>query len=163
MSTKKFPYRIGFGVDVHQLVENRPLIIGGVQIPSAKGALGHSDADVLIHAICDALLGAASLGDIGVHFPDNDPQYRDIDSTHLLKNVVQQITELGFELGNLDATVMLEAPKISAYIPEMKRVLAPLLKCEFNQISIKATTEEGMGYVGEGKGIKAYCTLILCS
>ena len=153
--------RTGFGVDIHQLVEGRPLFIGGVKIESSKGALGHSDADVLLHAICDALLGACNLRDIGFNFPDTDSQYKNIDSKILLERTFLLIQEKGYHLGNLDATVMLEHPKVNPYIQEMKSVISKILKCEMDDISIKATTSEKMGYVGEGDGIKAYCTVLI--
>lgn len=153
--------RIGFGVDIHQLVEGRPLIIGGVKIDSSKGALGHSDADVLLHAICDALLGALALGDIGHHFPDTDPQYKDIDSKILLKNTFDLIQNKGYKLGNLDCTVLLERPKLAPYIPEMQKRIAEILKSDISQISIKATRGEGLGFIGNEEGIKAYCSVIL--
>lgn len=156
-------YRIGFGYDVHRLVEGRELILGGVQIPFAKGLLGHSDADVLIHAIIDALLGALALGDIGQHFPDTDPQYRRISSRILLKEVYKLVLERSWELSNLDATLCAERPKLQPYLPEMRKLLAGDLQCGLEQISIKATTEEGLGVSGQGEGIAAYCTLLIRS
>lgn len=159
--TDQFNFRIGFGVDVHQLVEGRPLVIGGVEIPSTFGALGHSDADVLLHAISDALLGAAALRDIGYHFPDTDETYKDIDSKILLKKSYDLVQSAGYQLGNMDTTVMLEQPKLNPYIPEMQKMIASILEVAVDQISIKATTTEKMGYIGEGKGIQAYCTVLL--
>ncbi|MCB9225456.1 MAG: 2-C-methyl-D-erythritol 2,4-cyclodiphosphate synthase [Crocinitomicaceae bacterium] len=154
-------FRIGFGVDIHQLVEDRPLFIGGVKIDSPKGALGHSDADVLLHAICDALLGALALGDIGQHFPDTDPQYKGIESKILLTKTYHLIRENGYVLGNLDSTVLLESPKLSPYISEMREIIAEILKVEISQISIKATRGEKMGYIGNSQGIQAYCTALV--
>lgn len=161
LKTNQLNFRTGFGVDVHQLVEGRPLIIGGVKIESNKGALGHSDADVLIHAICDALLGAANLRDIGFHFSDQDDKYKDIDSTILLCKVKELLYEKGFLLGNLDATVMLESPKLSPHIPLMQSKIAEIMGVDVDLISIKATTSEKLGFVGTQDGIKAYCTVLI--
>lgn len=153
--------RVGFGFDVHRLQKGRPLIIGGINIPHHQGALGHSDADVLIHAIMDALLGAANLGDIGLHFPDNDPAYKNIDSKILLARTLKLIKHQGFSIGNIDATLCLEKPKIAAYIPEMKVCLAKILEIEPGQISIKATTNEKLGYVGNEEGVSAYAVALI--
>ncbi|UKN03191.1 2-C-methyl-D-erythritol 2,4-cyclodiphosphate synthase [Paracrocinitomix mangrovi] len=154
-------FRIGFGVDVHQLADGYSLVIGGVKIPSEFGAVGHSDADVLLHAICDALLGAAGLKDIGHQFPDTDPQYKGIDSKILLQKTFDLVEDKGFQLGNIDATVMLESPKLSPYTDEMRSIIAEILKSEVDQISIKATRGEKLGFVGKGEGIKAYCNCLL--
>lgn len=153
--------RIGYGYDVHRLVEDRPLLLGGVQIPFPKGLTGHSDADVLIHAIIDALLGALAKGDIGSHFPDNDDQYRGIDSRILLKNTVEIMDESGYEIANLDATICAEDPRLSPYIMNMRHNLAQDLHCELDQISIKATTEEGLGISGSQAGISATAVVLL--
>ena len=154
-------YRIGFGVDFHPLVENRRLIVGGVDIPYHKGALGHSDADVLLHAVCDALLGALNLGDIGIHFPDDDQVYKDIDSQRLLQKTFEMVQANHYRLVNMDCTICLEAPKIKAYSGQMRQVIASILCVEPADISIKATTTEQMGFVGRGEGIVAYATLLL--
>ena len=153
--------RIGFGFDVHRLVEGRAFWLGGIQIPHAKGALGHSDADVLIHAICDALLGAACLGDIGKHFPDTSADFKNIDSKILLKNVLGLITDAGYSIGNIDASLTLEKPKIAPYIEEMRKTLAGVLGIEVNCISIKATTNEKMGFIGREEGLVAYAVVLL--
>ncbi|GAB1467978.1 2-C-methyl-D-erythritol 2,4-cyclodiphosphate synthase [Candidatus Cloacimonadota bacterium] len=153
--------RIGSGYDVHRLVAGRMLVLGGVQIPFELGLLGHSDADVLIHAIVDALLGALALGDIGAHFPDTDSQYKDIDSRILLNKVYALVKEQGWQLVNLDATICAQAPKLSPYISSMRSNLALDLDCTLQQISVKATTEEGLGVSGKGEGIAAYCHLLL--
>ncbi|MBW6497533.1 MAG: 2-C-methyl-D-erythritol 2,4-cyclodiphosphate synthase [Bacteroidales bacterium] len=153
--------RVGFGYDVHRLQEGRPMVIGGVTIPFHKGGLGHSDADVLIHAIMDALLGAAGLRDIGVYFPDNDQALKDIDSKVLLARTMELIKKEGYFVGNVDATICLEKPKIAAYIPEMRKILSGLLEVETGQVSVKATTSEGMGFVGAGEGITAYAVALL--
>ena len=154
-------FRTGFGVDIHQLISGRALFIGGVQIPSEFGALGHSDADVLLHAICDALLGAANLRDIGYHFSDTDSQYKDIDSQILLTKTYQLVKEKGYQLGNLDATVMLENPKVNPHIPNMQAIISKILEVDPDAVSIKATRGEKMGYVGNGEGIQAYCTVLI--
>lgn len=154
-------FRIGFGYDVHRLEAGRPLVLGGVSIPHHKGGLGHSDADVLIHAIMDALLGAAGLRDIGVHFPDNDPSLKNIDSKVLLRQTLKKVKGKGFSLGNLDSTVCLEKPKIADFIPEMRKVLAGILEVEEELVSIKATTNEGMGFTGREEGMKAYAVVLL--
>lgn len=155
------PYRIGFGYDVHRMKKGRKCILGGVEIPHDSGPEGHSDADVLIHAICDALLGAAGLRDIGFHFPNTDPQYKNIDSTVLLQKVVELIREKKFEIGNIDATIVAEKPKINPHIDAMKKRLGEVLKISEEQISIKATTNEGLGFVGKEKGIAANAVALL--
>lgn len=153
--------RIGFGYDVHRLKEGRKLILGGVEIPFEKGLQGHSDADVLIHAICDALLGALALGDIGRHFPDNDDSFKGIDSRILLRKCYFLVQEKGWKLGNLDATICAQKPKLSPYIDKMREVIAEDLACEIGDISIKATTEEGLGISGEGEGMSAMVVVLL--
>ncbi|MDK2842521.1 MAG: 2-C-methyl-D-erythritol 2,4-cyclodiphosphate synthase [Anaerophaga sp.] len=153
--------RIGMGYDVHQLAENYELWIGGIKIPSEKGSVGHSDGDVLIHAICDALFGALNLRDIGFHFPDTDPELKGIDSKILLKKTIQIIREKGYELGNLDSTVCLQYPKLNPHIPKMQETLAEVMSVDVSRISIKATTTEKMGFVGEGKGISAYAMVLV--
>lgn len=147
--------RVGLGYDVHKLVEGRDLIIGGVQIPYEKGLLGHSDADVLLHAIMDALLGAAALGDIGKHFPDTDPKYKGISSIKLLEYVRELIDDELFVVGNIDATIIAQRPKMAPYIEQMKKNVADALAIEVSQVNIKATTEEGLGFTGSGEGISA--------
>ena len=159
----KLPYRIGHGYDVHRLVEGRKLILGGVEIPYEKGLLGHSDADVLTHAIMDAILGAMALGDIGKHFPDTDPAYQDADSLVLAKKVKELIASAGYEIGNIDATIIAEAPKLASHIPTMRKKIASALGTEEEQISVKATTEEGLGFTGEGLGIAAHAICLLVS
>ena len=154
-------HRIGFGFDVHHLVEGRKLIIGGVEIPHTLGLLGHSDADVLIHALCDALLGAANLRDIGYHFPDTDPQYAGADSTKLLAATVQLLRAKGYSVGNVDCTVCAERPKINPHIEAMRRVLAPLLGVDEDCVSIKATTTERLGFTGREEGISAYAVALI--
>jgi len=154
-------FRIGFGFDVHQLKEGLDFWLGGLIIPHAKGGLGHSDADVLIHSICDALLGAANLGDIGKHFPDTDPKYKGIDSKTLLKEVMVLIREKGYEIGNVDSTICLQTPKIGPYIPEMQKVLASCMGVDTNLISIKATTTEKLSFVGREEGISAYAIVLI--
>jgi 2-C-methyl-D-erythritol 2,4-cyclodiphosphate synthase len=153
--------RIGIGYDVHQLAENHELWIGGIKIPSEKGSVGHSDGDVLIHAICDALLGALNLRDIGFHFPDTDPELKGIDSKILLKKTIQIIRKNGYELGNLDSTVCLQHPKLNPYIPKMQETIAKVMNVDVSKISVKATTTERMGFVGEGKGISAYAAVLV--
>ena len=153
--------RIGFGYDVHRLVEDRQLWLGGVRIAHHHGLLGHSDADVLIHAICDALLGAANLRDIGYHFPDKDPQYKGIDSKVLLKNTMNLLREHGYRLGNIDATVAAEQPKLSPHIEAMKASLAAVLEVGTDVISIKATTTEKLGFTGREEGISAYAVVLI--
>lgn len=153
--------KVGFGFDVHQLQEGRDFYIGGVKIPHSKGALGHSDADALIHAICDALLGAAGLKDIGFYFPDTSAEFKGIDSKILLARVVDLISEKGYTIGNVDVSLVLEKPKIKPYIDQMIATLAPILKVENDDISIKATTNEKMGYVGREEGIAAYAVCLI--
>src|SRR5882762_5157479 len=154
-------YRIGSGVDFHQLAEGRELWLGGVRIPSSKGGLGHSDADVLLHAICDALLGALNLGDIGIHFPNTDPAYKDIDSKILLEKTYALIKQKAYQVVNIDSTVCLETPKIKNHADEMRAVIAAILEIQKDDISIKATTTEQMGFVGRGEGLAAYATVLL--
>lgn len=154
-------YRIGFGVDFHQLAEGRQLMIGGIHIPHHKGSVGHSDADVLLHAICDALLGAACLGDIGVHFPDTDPQYKNIDSKILLREVAHLIQKENYQLVNIDSTLCLQEPKIKPYIHQMQRTIGEIIGTAEKNISIKATTTEQMGFVGRKEGVIAYATVLL--
>lgn len=153
--------RIGLGYDVHRLVQGRDLILGGVTIPYELGLLGHSDADVLIHAIMDSLLGATALGDIGTHFPDTDPKYKGISSIALLKEVGNLLEIHGYKIGNIDATIIAQKPKMAPYIEIMRRNVAAALNIEFNQINIKATTEEGLGFTGEGLGISSQCICIV--
>ena len=146
----------GMGYDVHQLVENRKLIIGGVDIPYEKGLLGHSDADVLLHAISDALLGAAALGDIGKHFPDTDPRYKGADSLKLLEEVGNLLAAKGYVVGNVDATIVAQKPKMLPHIPQMRENIARVLRVDIDQINVKATTEEHLGFTGSGQGISSY-------
>ena len=153
--------RVGFGYDVHALVPNRALWLGGIRIEYTLGLLGHSDADVLIHAICDALLGAANLRDIGYHFPDTAGEYENIDSKILLRKTMALIREAGYELGNIDATVCAERPKLNPHIPQMKSVLAEVMNVDPNDISIKATTTEKLGFTGRQEGISAYATVLI--
>ena len=153
--------KIGHGYDVHKLVEGRDLIIGGVNIPHNLGLLGHSDADVLLHAISDSLLGALALGDIGKHFPDTDEQYKDANSLELLACVYELLKEKGYEVGNVDATVLAEEPKLAPYIPQMHLNIARALEVELDCISVKATTEEGLGFTGEKKGIAAHAVCLV--
>ena len=153
--------RIGHGYDVHRLKAGRKLILGGVQIPHHLGLHGHSDADVLTHAIIDALLGALALGDIGQHFPDTDEQYRGISSTTLLSHVAQLIARAGYALGNLDATIIAQEPKLAPYMSEMRQILADKLSADLTQISVKATTEEGLGFTGEQAGVAAHAVVLL--
>ena len=160
-ANNKIPFRTGFGIDFHQLVAGRELWIGGVKLEHTKGALGHSDADVLLHAICDAMLGAACLGDIGFHFPDTDPAFKNIDSKILLQKSNDLLKKAGYEIGNIDSTVCLESPKIKPYIPEMQKVIADILSVNETDVSIKATTSEKMGFVGREEGIAAYATVLL--
>ena len=154
-------YRIGFGYDVHQLVHGRDFWLGGIKIPFDKGGLGHSDADVLIHVICDALLGAANMGDIGKHFPDSSEEFKDIDSKILLKNVIELIRKNNFEIVNIDSTVCLQLPKLAPFIDTMKLELSNCMGIDVNDISIKATTTERLGFVGQEKGISAYATVLI--
>jgi 2-C-methyl-D-erythritol 2,4-cyclodiphosphate synthase len=153
--------RVGQGVDVHQLQEGYDLWLGGIKIPHSKGAVGHSDADVLIHAICDAILGAANLRDIGYHFPDTSAEFKGIDSKILLRRVTDLLHEKGWKVGNVDATLILEQPKIKSYIEKMQETLAPLMNIEPDAVSIKATTNETMGYVGRQEGVLAYATVLI--
>ena len=153
--------RIGYGIDFHQLVEGRDLVIGGITIPHTKGALGHSDADVLLHAICDALLGAACLGDIGVHFPDTSSEFKNIDSKILLARVKELITAEGYSIVNIDASLCLEKPKIKPYIPAMQESIASILGIGLRDISIKATTNETMGFVGREEGLVAHAVCLI--
>ena len=153
--------RIGQGFDVHQLVEGRKLIVGGVEIPYDKGLLGHSDADVLLHAICDALLGAAALGDIGRHFADTDAQYKNIDSRVLLREVARMVTNEGFRVGNVDATIIAQAPRMAPHIPQMVANIAADLGVAMNAVNVKATTTEQLGYTGRGEGIAAQAVALL--
>lgn len=153
--------RIGQGYDVHRLVEGRRLILGGVEIPYEKGLLGHSDADVLTHALMDALLGAAALGDIGQHFPDKDPRYAGADSLELLRHVCALLREAGYRVGNTDCTVIAQRPKLASYIPEMRRRLAEVMEIPLDCVSVKATTEEGLGFTGDGSGIAAQAIALL--
>lgn len=153
--------RIGHGYDVHKLAEGRRLILGGVDIPYEKGLLGHSDADVLTHAVMDALLGALALGDIGQHFPDTDPQYSGADSLQLLSHVVQLISAQGFQVGNVDATILAQAPKLAPHIPAMRENLARAMRVDVSQVSVKATTEEGLGFTGQKAGIAAHTVALL--
>lgn len=153
--------RIGYGFDTHKLVKDRPLIIGGVEVPFEKGLYGHSDADVLLHAITDAILGAVALGDIGQHFPDNDPAYKDANSRVLLKHCYELVKNEGFEIGNIDATVIAERPKLMPYIKKIRETIAVDLGLSLDQISVKATTSEKMGFVGREEGISATATALL--
>lgn len=154
-------FRIGFGIDFHQLVTGRELWLGGIKLPHDKGALGHSDADVLLHAVCDALLGAACLGDIGVHFPDTEDEFKNIDSKILLQKTFSLIYNAGYKVGNIDSTICIEKPKIQSYIPAMRKVIGDLLSIPENVVSIKATTSEKMGFVGREEGVAAYATVLI--
>jgi 2-C-methyl-D-erythritol 2,4-cyclodiphosphate synthase len=153
--------RIGFGFDTHRLVEGRKLILGGIDIPHETGLLGHSDADALLHAICDALLGAANLRDIGFHFPDTDPQYKGADSRQLLAGTVQLLRARGWQTGNVDCTIVAEAPKMNPHVPAMQAVIAPLLGVSVDCVSIKATRNEGMDAIGNHEGIKVYAVALI--
>lgn len=153
--------RIGHGYDVHRLVENRKLIIGGVDIPFEKGLMGHSDADVLLHAICDALLGAAALGDIGKHFPDIDDAYRGIDSMLLLEKTAELLRKEGYEIENIDSTILAQNPKLAPYIEKMRENIALAVKLDTQRVSVKATTEEKLGFTGEGLGIAAHAVCLI--
>ncbi|MBQ7741541.1 MAG: 2-C-methyl-D-erythritol 2,4-cyclodiphosphate synthase [Bacteroidaceae bacterium] len=155
--------RVGFGYDVHRIVTDRELWLGGVKIPADFGLQGHSDADVLIHAICDALLGAACLRDIGYHFPDTDPQYKGIDSKRLLAEVVSLLREHGYTVGNIDSTIICEQPKINPHIPEMQACLAEIMQVPMDRVSIKATTTEHLGFTGRGEGIAAQAVALINS
>ena len=154
-------YRIGSGTDFHRLVTGRDLWIGGIKIPHAKGAMGHSDADVLLHAICDALLGALSLGDIGVHFPDTDDSYKNIDSKILLQKTYALIKEKGYSVVNIDSTVCLQTPKIRSYVPQMQQSIATVLSIPVDAVSIKATTTEELGFIGREEGLTANATVLI--
>jgi 2-C-methyl-D-erythritol 2,4-cyclodiphosphate synthase len=154
-------FKVGFGFDVHQLKEGLDFWLGGIVVPHTKGGLGHSDADVLIHTICDALLGAANMGDIGQHFPDTLDKYKGIDSKILLKEVVRLISEKGYSIGNIDSTICLQTPKIGRYIPEMQKVLASCMNIDVEDISIKATTTEKLSFVGREEGVSAYATVLI--
>ncbi len=153
--------KVGLGYDVHRLETGREFWLGGIQIPFSHGAVGHSDADVIIHVICDALLGAANLRNIGYHFSDKDPQYKGIDSKILLEKVNEMILEKGFSIGNIDVTVVLQEPKLNPYIPEMKSCLSNILQIDIEDISIKATTSEHIGFVGRGEGVAAHCVVLI--
>jgi 2-C-methyl-D-erythritol 2,4-cyclodiphosphate synthase len=153
--------RIGMGYDVHKLTEDRKLILGGVHVPYEKGLLGHSDADVLLHAISDALLGAAALGDIGKHFPDTDPAFHNADSMKLLEEVVRLVHGQGYRIGNVDATVIAQRPKLAGFIPDMEENISRVLQVSKNQVNVKATTEEHLGFTGEGLGISAQAVCLL--
>lgn len=153
--------RVGFGFDVHQLAEGEDFILGGIHIPHSKGTFGHSDADVLIHTICDALLGAANLRDIGFHFPPSDNQYKGIDSKILLRDVVKILAEKGYKISNIDSTISLEQPKVNPYIPEMKKVLSYCMGIDEDDLSIKATTTERLGFEGREEGVSAYATVLI--
>ena len=159
----KIPYRIGFGYDVHSLEQGYDLWLGGVKIPHEVGLEGHSDADVLLHAVCDALLGAAALGDIGVHFPPTDMAYKGIDSKILLRRVCELLDQEGYVIGNIDATIAAEAPKLNPHIPAMKQVMAEVMGLGVGAISIKATTSERLGFVGHREGMAAYATALIVS
>ena len=153
--------RVGMGYDVHKLTENRDLILGGVRIPWEKGLLGHSDADVLLHAVMDALLGAAALGDIGKHFPDTDPAYKGISSVKLLIHVAELLRENGYQVGNIDATIIAQKPKMAPHIPQMRKNMADALGIPESKINVKATTEEGLGFTGTGEGISSQAICLL--
>jgi 2-C-methyl-D-erythritol 2,4-cyclodiphosphate synthase len=153
--------RVGFGFDVHQLAEGEDFVLGGISIPHTKGTFGHSDADVLIHTICDALLGAANLRDIGFHFPPSDNQYKGIDSKILLKDVVKLLADKGYKVSNIDSTIALEQPKINPHIPAMKKVLAECMDIDEDDLSIKATTTERLGFEGREEGVSAYATVLI--
>ena len=154
-------FRIGIGYDVHRLKEGLPFVLGGVSLSHSRGPLGHSDGDVLIHAICDALLGAAALGDIGTHFPDTDPAYKGIASTLLLKQTGELLQKNGYSVGNIDSTVCLQIPKIKPYIPQMREEIAACLQIEVAAVSVKATTEEKLGFTGREEGISAYAVALI--
>lgn len=153
--------RIGYGYDVHQFQEGRKLMLGGVEIPHSKGLLGHSDADVLLHAITDALLGALALGDIGAHFPDTDPEFKNADSRVLLRKSYEMVTQKGFELANLDATVIAEKPKLRPYIDDIRKTISEDLRCAIEDISVKATTSEKMGFAGREEGVIAHAVVLI--
>ncbi|MFN2422150.1 MAG: 2-C-methyl-D-erythritol 2,4-cyclodiphosphate synthase [Cryomorphaceae bacterium] len=153
--------RVGFGYDVHQLKEGHPFILGGIEIPHHSGAFGHSDADVLLHVICDALLGAANLRDIGFHFPDTDPAYKGADSKKLLAATYELVKQTGYQLMNLDSTICLEKPKVNPFIPQMQSCIAEILGVDENAVSIKATTTEKLGFTGREEGVSAYCVCLI--
>lgn len=153
---RPFDCRVGHGYDVHRLVEGRPLMLCGLEVPYRLGLLGHSDADVALHALCDALLGAAALGDIGRHFPDSDPAYKGIASVKLLERVARMLADNGFSFGNADLTIIAQAPKLAGYIDEMRRTVAEVLGCGVEYVNVKATTEEGLGFTGAGEGIACH-------
>ena len=153
--------RIGHGFDAHRLVEGRPFVLGGITIPHPTGPFGHSDADVLAHALCDAILGACALGDLGKHFPDTDPRWKGVDSMRLLEACIGMARELGFEISNVDVTVVVQAPKLSPHLPAIRERLAAVLRIEIGDLSVKAKTSEGMGYTGDGTGIAAYAVASL--
>ena len=153
--------RIGHGYDVHKLVEGRDLILGGVKIPFEKGLLGHSDADVLLHAVSDSLLGAAALGDIGKHFPDTDPAYKGADSLELLRIVGQRVEEAGYKISNIDVTMIAQRPKLAGFIPTMRENIARVLRLDVSQINVKATTEERLGFTGDGSGMSCHAVCLL--
>ena len=155
-------FRIGHGYDVHRLVPDRKLILGGVEIPYERGLLGHSDADVLLHAVADALLGAAALGDIGCLFPDTDPQYAGADSLELLRQVAERVHAAGYTVCNADATILMQRPKLRPYIDDMRRNIAQALGTDVSAVSVKATTEEGLGFTGTGEGVAAHCVCLIC-
>ena len=155
------PIRIGHGYDAHRIVDGRKLILGGVEIAFPKGLHGHSDADVLLHAVCDALLGSLSLGDIGVHFPDNDPQFKGISSLKLLERVGDMVKEKGFRVGNIDTTIVAQEPRLSGYIVQMRKKIAQTLGIDTEKINIKATTTEGLGFIGKGEGIAAHAVTVV--
>lgn len=154
-------FRIGLGYDVHQFADDRKLILGGVEIPFEKGLKGHSDADALLHSICDAILGALALGDIGKHFPDTEPKYKGIDSKILLSEVNKLAYGEGYKIGNVDSIIVLQKPKLAQFIQDMRKNISSILYCDLDQVSVKATTSEWMGFVGEGKGIKVITTVML--
>ncbi|KEZ49177.1 2-C-methyl-D-erythritol 2,4-cyclodiphosphate synthase [Metabacillus indicus] len=154
-------FRIGQGFDVHQLTEGRPLIIGGIEIPYKKGLLGHSDADVLLHTVADACLGAIAAGDIGKHFPDTDPEFKDADSAKLLQHVWQLVKEKGYELGNIDCTIIAQKPKMAPYIDQMRERIAELLEADADQVNVKATTTEQLGFTGRGEGIASQASVLI--
>ena len=153
--------KIGIGYDVHKLVEGRKLILGGVEIPHEKGLQGHSDADALLHSICDALLGALALGDIGKHFPNTDSRYKDADSKILLAEVYKLIKKNGYKLGNIDSTIVIEKPKMAPHILKMRESISSILECSIEQVSVKATTSEQMGFIGTGEGVKVYVVVLI--
>ena len=162
MAEKKGPaYRIGMGYDVHPFTKNRPLILGGVTIPHHQGLAGHSDADCLVHAICDALLGAISAGDLGRHFPDSDPRYTDVESLLLLKKVAAMIEQKGFRITNIDTTVVAQAPQLAPYRPQMEEKIAQTVGVDHELVNVKATTTEGLGFTGRGEGIAAYAVVLV--